>query len=96
MNDVGIYDFTVTADGTSPQGRTVSDTSSTTVRVDEILMPPVDPQPGNPPEQPVENPETGTIPFDLYSVTGLITLGAGIFALIKREKEAEEDEDYDM
>lgn len=96
MNDVGIYDFTVTADGTSPQGRTVSDTSSTTVRVNEILIPPVDPQPGNPPEQPVENPETGTIPFDLYSVTGLITLGAGIFALIKREKEAEEDEDYDM
>ncbi len=52
--------------------------------------------PENPPEEPPENPETGTIPFDVYSVSGLIALGAGIFALIKREKDAEEDEDYDM
>jgi hypothetical protein len=96
MDKEGNYTFSVTAEGTSPQGKNVADSDSTTVAVRDVVVPPTEPQPGDPPEPPVENPETGGIPFDIYSVSGLVALGAGIFALVKREKEAEEDEDYDL
>ncbi|MDX1357854.1 MAG: InlB B-repeat-containing protein, partial [Clostridia bacterium] len=94
MTETGSFVFTVYAQGKSPQGVTVDDTDTATVTVtmQEVIIPPVEP----PPEKPPENPETGAIPFDAYSVSGLIALGAGIFALVKREKDAEEDEDYDL
>ncbi|MDX1359610.1 MAG: hypothetical protein R3232_12320, partial [Clostridia bacterium] len=76
--------FTVTAEGTSPQVVAVNDTDVTAVEV--FIIPP-------PPPPPPENPPTGAIPFDVYSVSGLLAMGAGLFALITRKKEDDEDED---
>jgi uncharacterized repeat protein (TIGR02543 family) len=76
--------FTVVAEGTSPQVVAVNDTDVTAVEV--FIIPP-------PPPPPPENPPTGAIPFDVYSVSGLLAMGAGLFALITRKKEDDEDED---
>ena len=86
MDTLGDFNTTVTAAGTSPQVVAVSDTDLTAVEIFEIIIPP-------PPEPPPENPPTGAIPFDAYSVSGLLAMGAGIFALIRRKKDEDEDED---
>ncbi len=91
MTTSGDFTFTVVAQGTSPQIVAVSDTDVTTVGVFEEEIP------ENPPEEPipgdtVENPQTGALPAGAMTVSGIITLGAGIFALIKRKKEDGEEE----
>ena len=91
MTNTGEFDYTVVAQGTSPQVVSVSDDDITTVVVFEEEIP------ENPPEEPipgdtVENPQTGALPAGAMTVSGLLTLGAGIFALIKRKKEDDEEE----
>jgi LPXTG-motif cell wall-anchored protein len=98
LNDVGDFNYTVTATGTAPSVSSVSDTDVTSVGVFEEEIPENPPEePVVPPEEPVpgdtvENPSTGAIPFNALTVSGLMTLGAGIFALIKRKKETGEEE----
>ena len=79
MDESGEFTFTVVAVGTSPQVVSVSDEDDTLVVV-------------IPPEEPPLNPPTGAIPFNALTVSGLMTLGAGILALIKRKKEDDEEE----
>jgi len=82
MDEAGEFTFTVVAEGTSPQVVAVSDTDITSVEV--FIVPPIEPPPLNPP--------TGAIPFNALTVSGLMTLGAGILALIRRKKEDDEEE----
>jgi len=95
LTDLDDFNTTVTATGyaTGATVSRVSDTDVTVVEVYEyeIVIPPA---PTPPPLDPPENPETGAIPFDAYSVSGLLAMGAGLFALVSRKKEEnEEDED---
>ncbi len=46
MTAAGSFEFTVAAQGTSPQGKNVDDTASATVIVQEAVTPPVEPPPG--------------------------------------------------
>jgi len=93
LNDLGDFTSTVTATGnsTGTAVTSVSDTDVTVVEVYEMIIPP---PPTPPPLDPPDNPETGAIPFDAYAVSGLLAMGAGLFALVSRKKEEnEEDED---
>jgi len=94
LTEVGNFTYTVTATGTAPSVSAVSDTDVTSVGVFEEdipeeppVIPPEDPVPGDT----VENPETGALPAGALTVSGLITFGAGIFALLKRKKEDDEE-----
>jgi LPXTG-motif cell wall-anchored protein len=95
LTEVGDFTYTVTATGTAPSVSAVSDTDVTSVGVFEENIPENPPEePVVPPEEPVpgdtvENPQTGAVPFNAFTVSGLMTFGAGIFALIKRKKESD-------
>ncbi len=83
MNELLTFTTFVNAEGISPQYVTVLDDSNTLVDVyeEEEEIPEED--------IPEANPETGVIPFDLYGILSLLTLGAGVI-LIKKRKENEE------
>lgn len=103
MDTAGNFSTTVTATGSTSGASvsSVSDTDTTVVKVNETTEEPQDPDepeiitPPTPTPVPLdvpENPQTGAIPFDAYSVTGLLAMGTGLFALITRKKEDDENE----
>ena len=85
MSEALVFNTTVTAEGISPQHVTVNANAATQVKVlAEKSTPPEviveEPTPG-------ANPQTGAIPYNVYALLSLLTLGAGMVVLKKRKEE---------